>query len=121
MKQVLLIGLEPTHLNYDLFPDLNSDKVLAGLKSEVEEGKKLGYEIELCLINPDGSDVNVILDRLQKKQFDCILIGAGVRTIPEYFLLFEKAINLVHQNAPRSKICFNTNPTDSIKAVSRWI
>jgi len=65
--------------------------------------------------------MDMISQKLSEKQFDCIVIGAGVRELPEYFLLFEKIINLVHQNAPASKICFNSKPTDTIEAIKRWI
>ncbi|WP_428324371.1 hypothetical protein [Nitrosopumilus sp.] len=120
-KRVLLIGFEPTTLDFGSFPDFNAEKVMEGLKKGQEKGLELGYEIEICLINPDGSDIDIISQKLSKGKFNCVLIGAGVRVSPEYFLLFEKAINLVHQNAPSSIICFNTNPNDSLEAIQRWI
>ncbi|NDB51728.1 MAG: hypothetical protein EB161_06225 [Nitrosopumilaceae archaeon] len=119
-KRILLIGLEPTLIRYNEFPGLNPQKVLDGLKDEVENGLKLGYEIELCLIRPDGGDINTITEKISQKEFDCIVIGAGIRIGLEYFLLFEKVINLAHQ-AQGAKICFNTNPTDTLKAISRWV
>jgi hypothetical protein len=120
-KRVLLIGFEPTTLDFSSFPDSNAEKVMAGLKKEQKKGLELGYDIELCLINPDGSDINIISQKLSKDKFYCVLIGAGVRTLPKYFILFEKVINLVRQNAPSSIICFNTNPNDSLEAIQRWV
>jgi hypothetical protein len=35
--------------------------------------------------------------------------------------LFEKLINVVHQNAPTAKLCFNTKPSDTAEAVQRWV
>jgi hypothetical protein len=119
-KRVLLIGLEPETLDYSSFEDLNAEKVMKNLRSEQNKGKELGYDVEICLINPDGTDMDKISQKLEK-QFNCIVIGAGIRLLPEYFILFEKALNLVHQNAPSSKICFNTNPSDTIEAIKRWI
>ena len=49
--------------------------------------------------------------------YDCIMIGAGVRTLPEHFLLFEKLINVVHAEAPSARIAFNTKPSDTAEAV----
>jgi hypothetical protein len=63
----------------------------------------------------------VVSRKLSESAFDCILIGAGIRTLPTYFLLFEKLINVVHQNAPESKLCFNTKPGDTAEAVQRWV
>jgi hypothetical protein len=54
--------------------------------------------------------------------FHCIMIGAGLRIVPPYFLLFEKLINVIHQHASAStKLCFNTNPADTADAVQRWV
>ncbi len=120
-KRVLVIGFEPKSLDYSSLKDLNADKVMTGLRAEQERGLGLGYDIEMCLFNTNGADIDIISQKLAEKQFDCIVIGAGVRALPEYFFLFEKVVNLVHQNAPASKICFNTNPTDTVEAIKRWI
>jgi hypothetical protein len=50
-----------------------------------------------------------------------VVIGAGVRLPPVYFLLFERLINVVHTHAPDARIAFNTKPTDNAEAVQRWI
>jgi hypothetical protein len=63
----------------------------------------------------------VVTAELQRQEFDCVLIGAGVRAAPGNFILFEKRVNVVHEHAPNSKICFNTNPSDTLDALQRWI
>jgi len=120
-KSVLLIGFEPTLLDYATIPDLDAGKVTAALKADEARLRGLGYEVELCLIDLGQTAAKVVQDRLKQKQFNCILIGAGVRTIPKYFILFEKLINLVHEHAPQAKLCFNTKPSDTAEAVQRWI
>jgi hypothetical protein len=49
------------------------------------------------------------------------LIGAGLRADHSQLLLFEKIINLVHALVPGARICFNTQPSDSLEAVQRWV
>ncbi len=120
-KSVLVIGFEPTLLDYTTIPDLDAAKVMAGLKADETRLRNLGYEVELCLHDLGETAETVVRDRLRQKQFDCIVIGAGVRTIPKYFILFEKLINVVHEHAPRAKLCFNTKPSDTAEAVQRWI
>ena len=120
-KQVLVIGLEPTSLDYSSFQDLNAEKVMEGLRNEQNKGRVLGYDIDICLINPNGTDIHIISQKLSEKQFNCVVIGAGIRVLSEYFLLFETVVNLVHKNAISSIICFNTNPSDTIEAIKRWI
>ena len=120
-KSVLVIGFEPTLLDYTAIPDLDAAKVMAGLKANETRLRNLGYEVELCLHDLGETAEAVVRDRLRQKEFDCIVIGAGVRTIPKYFILFEKLINVVHEHAPRAKLCFNTKPSDTAEAVQRWI
>jgi hypothetical protein len=120
-KSVLIIGFEPTLLDYATIPDLDAAKVTAALKTDEARLRALGYEVEMCLIDLGETAQEVVRDRLRQKQFNCILIGAGVRTIPKYFILFEKLINVVHEHAPQAKLCFNTKPSDTAEAVQRWI
>jgi hypothetical protein len=125
-KSVLVIGLEPTLIDFSdpafaAFPGLNADKILTALKADEDHLNNLGYDAELCLTDFGDTAESVARDRLQRKRFDCVLIGAGVRTIPNNFLLFEKLINVVHEHAPQAKLCFNTKPSDTAEAVQRWL
>ena len=119
-KGVLIIGFEPTLLDYATIPNLNAAKVMAAIKADEAQLRGLGYEVELCLIDLGKTAATVVRDRLRQKQFNCVLIGAGVRTIPKYFILFEKLINVVHEHAPQAKLCFNTKPSDTAEAIQRW-
>lgn len=71
----------------------------------------------------DGSTAEKALStELTRAEYDCIMVGAGLRIVPPYFLFFEKLINVIHRHAPTStKICFNTNPSDAANAVRRWV
>ncbi len=49
------------------------------------------------------------------------MVGAGVRVLSQNTSIFEKIMNKIHQKAPpTSKICFNTNPADTVEAILRW-
>jgi len=125
-KSVLVIGLQPTlidfsHPDYAAYPGMDAAKVLAGLKASEHSLTDLGYDAQVCLTDLGETAETVVRDRLERKRFDCILIGAGVRTIAGNFLLFEKLINVVHAHAPQAKLCFNTKPTDTAEAAQRWL
>ena len=120
-KRVLLIGLEPSVVDYTAFPALDADKVRAGLAAQLAELRRLGYDAEDCLTDTGETAESVVRAHLARGPWDCIVIGAGVRTGPPYFLLFERLVNVVHAHAPQAKLCFNTRPTDTIEAVRRWI
>jgi hypothetical protein len=124
-KSVLVIGLEPTLIDFS-GPDfaatgMDATKVLAGLKSSEDELTRLGYTVQMCLTDFGETAEAVLQSQLKQKQFDCIIIGAGIRTIPSNFILFEKLINVVHEHAPQAKLCFNTKPSDTADAVQRWL
>ena len=118
--QVLVIGLEPTLVDFSSMPDMNAGKVRAGLEADQAKLAALGYESELCLTDLGETAADVVARKLSEKAFDCVVIGAGIRTIPAYFLLFEQLINVVHRAAPGARICFNTRPSDTAEAVQRW-
>jgi hypothetical protein len=113
--------LEPTLVDFSHIPDLNAEKVMAALEADQAKLNALGYDTQLCLTDLGRTAEAVVSKKLSESTFDCILIGAGIRTIPAHFLLFEKLINVVHQNAPKAKLCFNTKPSDTAEAVQRWV
>ena len=76
-RSVLVIGLEPTLVDYTAFPGLDAPKVLAGLEADQERLKSLGYEVQLCLIDLGATAEAVVLEQLTRKTFDGIVIGAG--------------------------------------------
>ena len=123
-KSVLVIGLDPTLIDFSqpgYAPGMDATKVLAGLKSSEDELTRLGYSVKMCLTDFGETAEAVVERQLKEQRFDCILIGAGVRTNPSNFLLFEKLVNVVHQHAPQAKLCFNTLPSDTAAAVKRWL
>lgn len=119
--QVLVIGLEPSLVDFSMIPDMNAEKVRAGLEEDQAKLGALGYEAELCLTDLGDTAENLVAAKLAEKSFDCVVIGAGIRTIPTYFLLFERLVNVVHRAAPGARICFNTKPSDTAEAVQRWV
>jgi hypothetical protein len=124
-KSVLLVGIDPFEIDFssgDFAPyNLSSDRVMSALLADQEQLRELGYQADLCLTDLGETAEGVVQDKLRAKAYDCVLIGAGIRVIPSSFLLFEKLINVVHSNAPQSKLCCNTKPSDTAEAVRRWI
>jgi len=123
-KAVLVIGLDPARIDFSkpgYAPGMDARKVLAGLKASEEELSPLGYDVQTCLTDFGETAEAVVRSQLAQTRFDGVLIGAGVRANPSNFLLFEKLINVVHQHAPRARICFNTMPGDTAEAVKRWL
>ena len=120
-KSVLMIGLDPAVVNYERWPGLTAEKLEAGLRRDEAALIDSGFQAEICFIDHGETAEETVKAKLEETEFDCIMIGAGVRTDNEEFLLFEKLVNVLHAHAPAARICFNTGPTDSVDAVKRWI
>lgn len=117
---VLVVGLLPERANLSSFPGLTVEKLKAGLNAVIKELRALGFEAALCSIPPEAEPAEAIVTAdLARLTPGIVLIGAGVRTVPEHFLLFERLINLVHRQAPQARIGFNTRPDDTVQAVQR--
>ena len=123
-KSVLVVGLDPALIDFSkpgYPPGMSTAKVLAGIKSSEDELTGLGYSVKTCLTDFGETAEAVVQNQLNQKRFDCVLIGAGVRTNPSNFMLFEKLVNVVHAHAPQAKLCFNQLPSDIGDAVRRWL
>ena len=127
-KRALLLGLgggdslggTMTKKKVDLGGGLTKEKVLAMLKQQNEELEQKGVSPTMLLVDPTCDKLNeTVSEALRGKEYDVISIGAGVRTLPEHFFLFENLVNLVHEHAPNSRIAFDTGPGDKVESILR--
>jgi hypothetical protein len=120
-KRILLIGLDPTLVDFSRSSGRNAEQVMAAGGAAHERLGALGYAVQNYLVDLGATAESVVLKALAENTFDVVLIGAGIRALSQHTLLFERIINAVHQHAPSAKLCFNTNPSDTVEAVQRWI
>jgi hypothetical protein len=120
-KTVLAIGIDPAFVDFSAFPGYSLELLRNHIDAQIERLGSQGYDAESCLIDLGETAEAVVAKALRMKQFDCVVIGAGLRQPPERLHLFETVLNLVHALAPNARICFNTNPGDTAEAVRRWI
>lgn len=125
-KVILVIGIDPKYLDFSSpefapMPGITAEKVFNGITGSAEKLNEIGYDAEVCWIDLGETALTVIQSFLLRRNFDGVMIGSGIRKMESNFILFEKMINVIHEHAPSAKICFNTNPTDSVQAVQRWV
>ena len=121
-KKVLLIGLDSKVVDYASLPTkLDEPTLRAALAADERRLRDLGYDARWVLTDRGETAEAVVAGALEETAVDCVLIGAGIRTIAPLFLLFEKLVNVVHEKAPRAKICFNSAPQDTAESVQRWV
>jgi hypothetical protein len=113
---VLLVGFDPRTV-----PGVDAKLVETAIAIGQQRFDELGIEAVNCLVSPDESAEKQIVAALRERDYDCVVIGGGVRKPEPMLEFFERVVNLVHQHAPKAAIAFNTNPTDSADAAQRWI
>ena len=121
-KRVLLIGLDPKVVDLTAIPGMTEERLASGLRTAAEQVQAAGFDGQWCLTEATWESASaMITERLRGQTYAAVMIGAGIRTIPAYFLLFEQIVNLVHEAAPTAKLCFNTSPDSTHAAVLRWV
>ena len=124
MKRVLFVGYDPETVDFSdpaLPPGMTVEKVHAGIAVAMKQFAERGWEADLGFIRPDETAGPTLERQLASKNYDCVVIGAGIRLPPRGLALFEVVINAVHKAAPGAAIAFNTRPEDSADAAARWL
>src|ERR1700743_3180955 len=120
-RRVLAIGIDPVFIDLTAMPQFTPEMFRSYIDAQIERARSLGYDVTSCLIDLGDTAEAVTAEALKSENFDCVLIGAGLRQPPERLLLFERIINLIHPLAPGAAICFNPTPADTAEAVQRWV
>jgi hypothetical protein len=100
---------------------MSVEKVHAGIALAMKQFADRGWEGEVCLFPADETAGPTVGRQLASKNYDCVVIGAGVRLPPWGLKIFESVVNAVHKGAPGAAIAFNTVPHDSADAAGRWL
>jgi hypothetical protein len=99
-KKVLAIGIDPASVDFSAMPQFLPEMFRNYIDDQVERIRALGFDVALCLIDLGDTAEAVTATALNSGNFDCVMIGAGLREGRE------KIINLVHRLAPGAPICF---------------
>src|SRR5215813_7008943 len=124
MTRILLLGLDPETVDFSdpaLPPGMTVEKVHAGIAVALKQFTDRGWESDVGFIRPDETAGPTVERQLRSANYDCVVIGGGVRLPPRNLALFEVVINAVRRAAPGAAIAFNTRPDDSADAAARWV
>jgi hypothetical protein len=124
MARILFVGQQPETVDYSdpaLPPGLNAEKIQAGIAVAAAKIAERGWVADLCMIPPDAAGIAMLEKQLASSEYDCVVIGGGIRIPPKSLLLFEKVVNVVHRAAPSCTIALNTRPEDTAEAAARWL
>ncbi|MER6179941.1 hypothetical protein [Streptomyces sp. NPDC001652] len=121
--KVLSVGLHPRVLDYSRMPE-GVDEVTFTARIEAAHTalREAGFDVVPCLIDtdPDRSEA-AVREELRADAFGLAMIGGGVRMAPEHTVLFERLVNVLTEEAPGIRLCFNSSPENTVEALRRWI
>ena len=123
-KSILIIGEDPSQIDFDApgAPEgMSAAKVMDGLNDSIARLEAMGH-VPVLLLTRDAETVEALVtEALAEANFDVIVIGTGLRTLPPMALQFERLMNVLHEQAPATKLAFNSQPGDSDAAALRWL
>ena len=114
-NDVLLIGFDPRSV-----PGVDAALVETAMAMGDARLKQHGFAADYCLVAPDADDTEFV-EALRGKDYDCVVVGGGIRKPEPFVELFERVVNLIRIHTPGAAIAFNTNGENSVDAVLRWL
>lgn len=123
MTRILMIGIHAKALDYSkLPPELNEATMTERIEAGFGATLAAGFDAVSCLTgtSPDEAEAQVRA-AFGQDQFGLVMIGGGIRMIPEYTELFERIINTCSDESPGIPFCFNTSPETTLEALRRHV
>jgi len=124
MTKILFVGQKPETVDFSdpsLPPGFDAEKINAGIALGVKKIEEHGWKGDTCMITPDAAGSAMLEKALTDANYDCVVIGGGLRLPPKSLVLFETVINIIHKSAPNATIAFNTKPEDTADAAARQV
>jgi hypothetical protein len=119
---ILFVGLDPSRMNLVGAPAGTADAIQEGIDRSMRELSDAGYSARYCsLAEDDPHAEQAVRAALAERPFACVAIGAGLRLLPKYTVLFEALVAAVIEAAPHARLAFNATPGDAADAVRRQL
>ncbi|NLU84676.1 hypothetical protein [Rhodococcus sp. HNM0569] len=71
-------------------------------------------------IDPHFLDYSTLPGRTEG-EVGLVMVGGGIRMMPQNTLLFERIVNAVVELSPSSRLCFNSSPETTVDALRRGL
>lgn len=119
------IGLDPDVIDvsspeFARFPGLTRAKLRAANDENVAGLRAAGYLVDNCLIPFGDAGLSKARQSLESRNYDAVLIGAGVRLVADNTLLFEAIVNAAHITQPGCRFVFNKDAVSTPEDIRRW-
>ncbi|NWL13905.1 hypothetical protein DM793_21830 [Paenarthrobacter nitroguajacolicus] len=123
MTRILMVGIRASALDYSKLPPgldeaIMTERIEAGFGATIAAG----FDAVSCLIgtSPDEAE-SEIRAAFSRDRLGLVMVGGGIRMVPDYTELFERVINTCSSESPGIPFCFNTSPETTLDALRRHI
>lgn len=121
--KILLTGLRtnaPIPEYFRIFYGQPSE-ISAKIAADAQRLKDAGHDITEFFLdeNEIAAGLDWLKTKLREERFDGIMIGSGLRLIPEMTSIFEEVVNVVVQEGNGCVLLFNDGPGGNWDAVER--
>jgi hypothetical protein len=113
-RRVLIVGLDP-----DAIRGIDAAAVRVGLQYGLARFEDSELIADQCLVPLDATAERRIVEALTGENYECVVVGGGIRKPEPLLELFEAVINLIRVHAPSAAIAFNTDGGTSLEAARR--
>lgn len=123
-QAILIIGEDPAQIDFTALgapPGMSAEKIMRGLTGSRDRLQAMGHKAEILLTKDIESLEKQVIEALRGQSYDIFVVGAGLRTLPPMAEKFERLMNVLHRQAPSSRLAFNSRPDDSDVAALRHL
>ncbi|MDX2524563.1 hypothetical protein ACSCB1_03355 [Streptomyces europaeiscabiei] len=123
-QRVLALGIRSDALSTDDFPPgvATLEELVAMRKRSWAALQATGIDGEAGEVSLDPDEAEAELRRLfDGRSFGVVLIGGGIKNVPEYTVLFERIVNVLIELQPDIRLSFSTHPMNVLEALQRWL
>ncbi|WLW50367.1 hypothetical protein [Streptomyces sp. YU58] len=123
-QRVLTLGITADALTPDDFPPgvTTLEELIAMRKRSLAALQATGIDAEEGYLSLDPDEAEAELRRLfDGRSFGVVLVGGGIKNVPEYTVLFERVVNVLIDLQPGIRLSFSSHPTNVPEALQRWL
>ena len=105
MTRILLLGLDPETVDFSdpaLPPGMTAEKRHAGIAVALKQFTDRGWESDVGFILPDETAGPTVERQLRSTNYDCVVIGGGVR-LPPATLHYSKSSSTPFVRLPQAR------------------
>ncbi|KAF2833560.1 hypothetical protein CC86DRAFT_451213 [Ophiobolus disseminans] len=121
--KLLIVGLNVQSAIPQYFRDLygTPSEIKSKIELDNERIKSAGYDVTLKYLTPAETEAGLewLEATLKNEKFQGVLLGSGLRLVPDQTMLFEKTMDIVRRGAPDSVFMFNDGPGGNYDAILR--